>query len=100
MRTVLNGMKNQFSDFYFVSYDRLYLQFTIKIKTKKNLFNSGQIYRKDAHCSENDFLVHELFFFTTFSLWDMVDFDVCDFIYTKDLRGFFEPDSDANQWGI
>ena len=29
---------------------------------KKKLLNSGQIYRKDTDCSENDILVHAFFF--------------------------------------
>jgi len=37
---------------------------------QKTLFKSGKIYRKDAHCSDNDFLV-------IYSFRDMVDFDVC-----------------------
>ena len=58
MRTVLNRMKNQFfdlCDFYFLSYGWLYLQFTKNLPTVKKLFKSGQIYREDADCSENDF---------------------------------------------
>ena len=58
--------------FWFSIYSSLYLQFTGDIPgfssvspTKKKSFKSGQIYRKDAHRSENDFLViNELF------LWD------------------------------
>ena len=45
------------------------------------------------------FFVFLSLFCATFSLWDMVDFDVCDFMYAKDFRDFCEPDSDANQWG-
>ena len=72
---------------------------------KKLLFKSGQIYRKDAHCcSENDILVNEFFFvrLLVFGLWSflyMVDFGIFDLMFTKDLRDFCEPDSDANQWG-
>ena len=41
----------------------------------KKLFCSkvARFFRKDTHCSENDYLVHE-FFGATFSFWDMVDF--------------------------
>ena len=28
----------------------------------QKLFKSGQVYRKDADCSENDFLANKLFF--------------------------------------
>ena len=40
---------------------------------KKNSFKIGQIYRKDAQCSETDFLFLE-FFCPFFSFGDMVDF--------------------------
>ena len=42
-------------------------------RTKKKLFNSGQIFRKHAHCSENYFIVQELFC-ATLGFWDIVDF--------------------------
>ena len=61
------------------------------------------------------FLVREFFSCANFSFWDMFDFvygwfciwsilyivyfDVCDLMYAKDLRDFYEPDSDADQWG-
>ena len=37
-----------------------------------------QIYRKDADCSVNYFLVHEFILCATFSLWDILDLDVFD----------------------
>ena len=52
---------------------------------KKKLFISGQIYRNDAHCYDNDFLVRQ-FFFNFFEIWSIlyiVDFDVCDLMYAK-----------------
>ena len=80
MRTVLNRMKNQFCDFFF-SYSWLYLQFTVTYqfchRPKKKLFKIGQIYKKDAHCSENDFLVLEFFF-----VWILV-FEIWSFLYSK-----------------
>ena len=56
----------------------------------KSSFKSGQIYRKDAHCSESDFLVHEYFFvrllvFDILSILCMVDFEVCDLMYAKSI---------------
>ena len=72
--TMLKQMKNQcfdFSDFYLLRYGWLYLQFKVthlhfqachQSNNKKKSFKSGQIYRKDAQCSENYFLVHEFFF--------------------------------------
>ena len=57
--TVLNRMKNHisdFSDFYFLSYVCLHLQFNKSLPTKKKkVLKRGQIYRKDADCSVNDF---------------------------------------------
>ena len=50
-----------------------HLHFQVCHRTKYNSFKSGHIYRKDAHCSETDFLVHE-FFCATFSFWDMNEF--------------------------
>ena len=67
-------------------------------RPEKQLVKINQIYRKDADCSENYILVPE-FFCATFNFWDIVDFDVYDLLYVKDLRDFCEPDSDANQWG-
>ena len=37
------------------------------------LLKSCNIFRKDMHCSENDFLFHEFFSCATASFWDMVD---------------------------
>ena len=49
----------------------------------KKLFKSVQIYRRDADCSENDFLVHEFFFIRLLGFWDMVDVEGLDFMYAK-----------------
>ena len=85
IRTVLNQMKKQhydFCNFYLLSYDLLYLQFTKYLLIKKmKLFKSVQIYRKEAYCSENYFFVHEFFVVRLWVLeiWSilcMVDFDV------------------------
>ena len=66
---------------------------------------------KDAQCSVTVFCVHGFFVYTTFSLWDIVDFvfdihselvwnsrDFCE-SNSDANRNFCEPDSDANQWG-
>ena len=63
-----------------------------------------QTCRKDADCSENDFLFHEFFFvwLLVFEIWSilcMVDFDVFDLIMQKTEGSFFKTDSDANLWG-
>ena len=60
MRTVLKRMNNKCSNFYFSSYDWLYLQFygdtsdfsSVSPTKKKTSFKSGQIYRKGAECAE------------------------------------------------
>ena len=79
--TVLNQMKNKFSDYYISSYGWLYLQFTSMSpqfpcvsQTKKKLFRSDKTYKKDAHCSDTDFLVPEFFciFFLIFQIWSIL----------------------------
>ena len=82
MHSVLNQMKNQFSDFYFLSYGWLYLQFTDVItgfssryvtNPKKKSFQSGQIHRKDAQWAEtNEKSIFHFLWFLFF--WVMVDF--------------------------
>ena len=59
MRTVLNRIENQFSDFYILGYDWLYLQFTgdtpgfsTVSPTKKKVVQNDQIYRKYAQYAE------------------------------------------------
>ena len=85
----------------------MYLQLTVTYqlchRPKKKLFESGQIYKKDAHCSKNDFLVFDFFSVRLLGseIWSVSctygHFDVCDLMYAKDLRDFCEPDSGANQ---
>ena len=60
MNTAMNQMKNQFSDFYFLSYGWLYLRFTVTHlnfqvchRPKQNSFKSCQNFRKDAQFSES-----------------------------------------------
>ena len=78
-----------------------------KIYQPKKMFKSGQIYRKDADCSENNFLIPD-FFCTTFSLWEIIDYvygrfwcmpQSMSFCKQKIWSDFCEPESDANQWG-
>ena len=49
---------------------------------------------------KNDFLAHELFVrFLVYKIWSiscMVNFDICELMYAKDLGDFCEPDSDLN----
>ena len=78
--TVLKRLKNQFSNFYFLSYGWLYLQFTGDTPwlpslspTKKKSFISGQIYMKNAQCPETNEKIN-FQFFTTFSFWDILKF--------------------------
>ena len=82
--------------------DYIYNLLNLYLNFQSNYSKVAIFYRKDAHCYETKFVVH--FFFVTFSFWDMVDlymidFDVWDLMYAKDLRDFCEPDSDASQWG-
>ena len=87
MRTVLNRIKNKYSDlcdFYFLSHGWLYLQFTKNFPTKKKMFRSDPIYWKDADYPENDFLVHDYFFCATLIFWDIVNSsNDCDVIVTS-----------------
>ena len=39
---------------------------------KKNLFKNGYIFRKYAHCSENDSSVHECFCATLYKIWNII----------------------------
>ena len=66
--TVWNEWKTKNYNICFLSYCR---QRGYKRCAIIFLFESGQIYRKDADWSGNDFLV---FFCTTHSFWDVVDF--------------------------
>ena len=51
LRNVLKRMKNKFSDFRFLSYDRFSLQFPSDLPAK----NGKKKLSKDAQCSETDF---------------------------------------------
>ena len=65
---------SDFTDFYFwVMADCIY-NLTKNLITKTKVFKIGQIYRKDAHCFENDFLVHEFFFvrLQVFEIWPIL----------------------------
>ena len=66
-----------------VSVNGLFRKNLSQIFLSKNsffLFKSGKIFRIDAHCFENYFLVHEFFSFcATFNLWDVVDFSFVQF---------------------
>ena len=57
-----------FRFFRFLFFELWLIVFTISCDTpcvspaKKKLSKSGEIYRKDAHCSDNDFFVHQFSF--------------------------------------
>ena len=83
MPTVLNWMKNRFSNFYFSSYSWLNLQFTSSMSPQfprvsptkiKISLKSVQTVRKYAQCSETDFLFHEFFFVRVlvFEIWSIL----------------------------
>ena len=79
MRTVLNPMKNQFSDFcgfYFLSYSWLYLQSTKNLPTKRKVFQKWPYLQKRCGLLWKLFFSSWVFFCGTFSLWDMVAFDM------------------------
>ena len=75
-------MENRFSDFYFSSYGRLYLQFTsmsakfpcVSQTEKKNRSKMNKFYWKDAHRPETDFFVLEFFFvrLLVFEIWSIL----------------------------
>ena len=74
MLTLLNI--SDFPEFYFLSYGWLHLRWHNWCATnqEKKLFKSGLIYRKDEHCSDNDFLVLEFFFvrLLVFEIWSIL----------------------------
>ena len=79
MHTVLNRIKNQFSDFYFLSYRWLYLQFTgdtcifMCVTDRKKYFISNQIYRREAQWAEtNEKSIFQFVRFSFFELWLIV----------------------------
>ena len=96
MRTVLNRMKNLVSIFpiliFWVMADCIYNIQWRKVchRSGKKFFKSVQIYRKDAHCSDNNFLISEFVFvrilvFDIRSILYMLDFVICacDLMYAK-----------------
>ena len=66
--TVLNRLKNHFFHIFTILFSELWL-IVLTIYgdtpsvplTRKKIFKSGQIYRKDANLSDNDSLVHKFF---------------------------------------
>ena len=65
MKRAGSNEKSCFRFFRFLSFDLWLILLTIY--GKKKVVQSGQIYRKDAHCSENYFLDPEFFSCANFS---------------------------------
>ena len=79
MLTVLNRMEN---------HDWLYLQFMVthlvchRRERKKSCSKLAK-FTERCELLWQWFFSSGIFFCETFSFWDMIDFDVCDFMYVK-----------------
>ena len=99
MRTVLNRVKNNisdFSNFYFLSNDWLYLQFTMTQQVchrQKKVVQKWPSYRKDAHCSDNYFswvYFGRILVFDVWSILYMVIFGHPHFCFVYGVGILFE----------